>query len=257
MYNSLSDDDKKNMLYKLYVEEQKSLGQIAQILNTYTNKLRRDAKKFNITLRNKSEAQKNALSTGVHKHPTKGLQRTEETKQKIGVGVMDSWQELSEEELNNRKTLAKEQWNKLSDDKKQQMLKLANEAVRKSSKEGSKLEKFLLTKLLSDGYSVDFHKEQILSNSKLQIDLFIPKLNVAIEVDGPSHFENIWGDDTLDKNTKYDQKKQGLLVGRGIKLIRIKQIGDFSKTRASIVYKKLLSLINDINNMSSINYVEY
>lgn len=257
MYNSLSDDDKKNMLYKLYVEEQKSLGQIAQILSTYTNKLRRDAKKFNITLRNKSEAQKNALNTGVHKHPTKGLQRTEETKQKIGVGVMDSWQELSEEELNNRKALAKEQWNKLSDDKKQQMLKLANEAVRKSSKEGSKLEKFLLTKLLSDGYSVDFHKEQILSNSKLQIDLFIPKLNVAIEVDGPSHFENIWGDDTLDKNTKYDQKKQGLLVGRGIKLIRIKQIGDFSKTRASIVYEKLLSLINDINNMSSINYVEY
>lgn len=257
MYNSLSDNDKKNTLYKLYVEEQKSLGQIAQILNTYTNKLRRDAKKFNIALRNKSEAQKNALNTGVHKHPTKGSQRTEETKHKIGMGVMDSWQELSEEELNNRKILAKEQWNKLSDDKKQQMLKLANEAVRKSSKEGSKLEKFLLTKLLSDGYSVDFHKEQILSSSKLQIDLFLPKLNVAIEVDGPSHFENIWGDDTLDKNTKYDQKKQGLLAGKGIKLIRIKQMGDFSKTRANIVYEKLLSLINNKDNISSINHMEY
>jgi very-short-patch-repair endonuclease len=256
MYSKLSDDEKRAVLTKLYLLEQKSLGQIAQELETYPNKIRRDAKKFNIALRNKSDAQKNALQTGVHKHPTKGTQRSDDVKQKIGESVMISWDQLSTEELEARKNSSKEQWQKLSDDQKQNMLKLANEAVRKTSKEGSKLEKFLLQGLLKDGYVVDFHKEQILSNSKLQIDLFLPKLNIAIEVDGPSHFKNIWGDDTLNRNTKYDQKKQGLLVGKGIRLIRIKQNGDFSLSRARGVYSKVLLLIENIN-LDSVSVIEY
>ena len=145
----------------------------------------------------------------------------------------------------------------MSNEKKQEIIKLANAAVRKSSKEGSKLEKFLLQRLLSDGYRVDFHKEQILSNSKLQLDLFIPGINIAIEVDGPSHFENIWGDQALARNTRYDQKKQGLLIGKGIKLIRIKQNGDFSTARASAVYNQLINLLNNTNTIISTSTIEY
>jgi very-short-patch-repair endonuclease len=120
---------------------------------------------------------------------------------------------------------------------------MANEAVRATSKTGSKLEKYLLQKLLADGYKVDFHKEQTLLNTKLQIDLFLPTHNIAIEVDGPSHFEPVWGDDSLNRNKKYDAKKEGLITGKGWGLIRIKQTKDFSKSRADVIYTRLIENI--------------
>ena len=127
------------------------------------------------------------------------------------------------------------------------MQKLAIKAVRKTSKEGSKLEKFILNGLLQNGYKVDFHKEQLLSNTKLQLDIFLPVLNIAIEIDGPSHFAPVWGDDALAKNQDYDQKKAGLLIGKGIKLIRIKQEHDFSIARSNLILNNLLEAINKIS----------
>lgn len=79
-YEDMPDADKKNLIEKLYLMEKKSFQQIAKEYNTYSNKIRRDAKKFDISIRDKSEAQKNALSTGNHKHPTKGTTRSEDTK---------------------------------------------------------------------------------------------------------------------------------------------------------------------------------
>jgi very-short-patch-repair endonuclease len=217
--------------------------------------LRRDALKFNIPIRNKSEAQKVALKEGRHSHPTMGKKRSEEEKQKIGLGVMESWDKLSDKELERRKKIARENWEKLSPDEQQQILKKANSAVRQSSSLGSKMELYILEKLLADGYKVDFHKEQMLVNTKLQIDLFLPTMGVAIEIDGPSHFEPVWGDDALQKNKKYDTKKNGIILGKGLTLIRIKQTKDFSKSRALIVYNQLKELLNNQNNTTS-KYIE-
>lgn len=252
-YNKLSDNQKKQIIKDLYVKQNLSLGDIAEQLNTYPNKIRRDAKKFGISLRDKSDAQKNALKTGKHKHPTKGTKRTEDTVKKIGMGVMQNWADMSKSEKARRTVLAKQQWDNLSDDQKELMQKKAIDAVRKSSKEGSKLEKFILNGLLSKGYRVDFHKEQLLSNTKLQIDIFLPAHNIAIEVDGPSHFEPVWGDDALKKNKTYDSKKTGLLLGKGIKLIRVTQRHDFSKSRASLI---LDSIVETINNTNTANTIE-
>ena len=179
------------------------------------------------------------------------LKRTEETKQKIGNAVMSSWDKLSLKEKQQRQQQSKLQWDNLDEEDKKHRLNLAHQAVRHSSKTGSKLEKFLLNRLLADGYSVDFHKEQILSNTKLQIDLFLPKLNIAIEVDGPSHFLPVWGEDTLKKNIEYDRKKNGLIIGKGLKLIRIKQLHDFSVARANCTYDKLKQAILLINKDNS------
>lgn len=245
-YDNLSKEDKKTILENMYLQQNKSFYDIAKEYDTYANKIRRDAISFKIPIRDKSEAQKNALKVGNHKHPTKGKSRDQVTKDKIGLGVLSSWAELPESELNKRKQSAKKQWADMTEDQKESMLKLANDAVRLSSKLGSKLENFLLSKLLGDGYKVDFHKEQTLSNTKLQMDLFLPKIDVAIEVDGPSHFLPVWGDDTLKKNISYDQKKQGLILGKGWKLIRIKQKKDFSQARANLLYGKLLDLIRSI-----------
>ena len=256
-YESLSDNEKQQILQKEYVANQMSFGSIAEKYNTYPNKLRRDAKKFNISPRSKSEAQKNALLKGTHKHPTKGKKRTEKEKHIIGKGVMQSWDNLSDTELENRKIKARENWNKLSEDEKENMLHKANMAVRESSVKGSKLEIHIMQNLLRDGHVVEFHKEQLLSNTKLQIDLFLPKMGVAIEIDGPSHFEPVWGSDTLAKNKKYDEKKTGILLGKGLILVRIKQTKDYSKTRGDLIYLDLLNTLKQISKKDNTsNYIE-
>ena len=157
------------------------------------------------------------------------------------------WESLDDNELNKRKQKFQKNWSQLSNDEKQHMQRLATTAVRETSKLGSKLEKFLLNKLLQNGYKAEFHKEQTLSNTKLQIDLFLPTINTAIEVDGPSHFLPVWGDDALKKNIAYDQKKQGLIIGKGWVLIRIKQTKDFCNTRANIIFEQLNNLLKDIS----------
>lgn len=239
-YENLSDRDKEKIINKMYVKEKKSFIDIAKELDTYANKIRRDAIKYSIKIRNKSEAQKNAIKTGSAEHPTKGKKRSDQTKEKIGLSVMNSWENLSNKELQQRKNKAKQQWENMDDDHRENMLKLANNAVRLTSKTGSKLEKFIMDGLIKNGYKVDFHKEQSLANTRLQIDIFLPALNTAIEIDGPSHFLPVWGEDALNRNKKYDSKKTGLLLGKGCVIIRIKQTRDFSKSRGRIILQQIL-----------------
>ena len=257
MYQQLSDTDKQKTIHKLYIEEKMSFGEIAVKYETYPNKIRRDAIRFNIPIRDKSAAQKNVLSEGKASHPTKGKQRTTEEKNKIAHGVYSAWGNLSEQDRNKRKKESKQRWEKLDDSVKENMLASAYRAIRKSSTEGSKLEKFLLSELIDNGYRVEFHKEQILSNTKLQIDIFLPEQNLAIEVDGPSHFEPVWGEDSLSKNQKYDRKKTGLILGKGMKLIRIKQTHDFSKARANLLSGKLMQVLKTIeSSKDNLIYIE-
>lgn len=245
-YSLMNDAEKEKIIRKLYEQENRSFIDIANSLGTYANKIRRDAKKFNIKIKNKSEAQKNALISGRHKHPTKDKGHDPETKKKIGLSVVESWDNMSEQELNNRKNKAKENWDKLSNDAKKNMRDKANKAVRVSSKVGSKLETYILERLLKLGYKVDFHKEQSLVNTKLQIDLYIPELSTAIEVDGPSHFLPVWGEETLKRNIAYDKKKTGLILGKGMVIIRVKQISDFSPTRADSIVEQLSAILQNI-----------
>jgi very-short-patch-repair endonuclease len=245
-YDKLSEIEKNKIIQKLYTKENKSFADIAEQYHTYSNKIRRDAIKFKIKIRNKSEAQKNALNSGKHKHPTKGKKLSENIKNKIGNSVLDSWKRLSHKDLEKRKLKARKTWEAKPENEKKEILSLANKAVREASKTGSKLEKFLLKNLLAGGYKVDFHKEQTLVNTKLQIDLFVPSIGTAIEVDGPSHFAPVWGEDALEKNKKYDNKKEGLIIGKGWNLIRIKQQKDFSKARGLIIYSELKAALEDI-----------
>lgn len=238
-YNQLSDSQKKSLLIEQYEGHNRSFQDIAKTCGTYANKIRRDAIKYGIKIRDKSSAQKNALKTGKATHPTKGKVRSDDIKNKIGLSVMQSWENLDSKTLKKRKDTARKNWENLSEDTKENILREANAAVRESSKKGSKLEKFVLNELIKDGYKVEFHKEQSLLNTKLQIDLFLPTLNIAIEVDGPSHFKPVWGQENLKRNKGYDNKKTGLILGKGLVLIRIKQTKDFSKARAQTIYSAL------------------
>ena len=224
MKPNLSSDDTRKFLIEQYVKNGKSTYEIAEQLNTYPNKIRRMLVKSGIELRSKSVAQSNALNTGRHKHPTKGTTRSEEDKIKISDGMYKHWSNMTDEEREKRSEQAKKQWDSMSLRDKENLRKAAAEAVRRAGKEGSKMEKFLHRELTDRGYHVIFHKKGLIPNNRLEIDLFLPELKVAIEVDGPSHFFPIWGESNLQKHIRADAHKSGLLLKAGYIVLRVKHL---------------------------------
>ena len=242
----MSKTERLNFLQKEYVDNKKSFCELAEVSATYPNKLRRDAKYFGLRIRNKSEAQTAVLKSGRANHPTKGQKRPETTRIKISESKAAAWKGLSEEDREAFAATAKENWENRSIDDKKEFRRKAAQAVRQAAEQGSKLEKYLLGVLNQAGYHTQFHKEHLLVNERLQIDLFVPKLNVAIEVDGPSHFLPIWGQKTLQRNQKSDAQKNGLLLGKGLIIVRVRYQSALSHKNKRDISNKLLSLIKQI-----------
>jgi len=217
-------EDNKDFLVREYVENNRSTYWISEKLGTYPNKVRRALKFLGVDLKSKSEAQSNALKSGRHKHPTKGRKRTEEERIKISEGMATHWENMSEDERERRIALAKKQWEEMTENEKSELRSMAAEAVRRASQEGSKIEKFLKEGLTSEGYDVIFHMKGLIPAENLEVDLFVPSLKTAIEIDGPAHFLPIWGEDSLQKNIRSDAKKSGLILSKGYCMIRVKQI---------------------------------
>tara|TARA_R100000808_G_scaffold24059_2_gene54505 strand:+ start:12407 stop:13171 length:765 start_codon:yes stop_codon:yes gene_type:complete len=238
----------KNEKYilELYQQKQWSTYQIAEKLNTYPNKIRRILQKHGIVLRKATDAQKNALDNGRAKHPTKGKQRSEDTKQKISESQGLVWDRLTEKEKLHRSKIGKQAWEQKTDIEKQNLILQAQEAVRESSRKGSKLEHFLLSELGKHKIKVEFHKEHWLQNHNLQIDLYLPTYKVAIEVDGPSHFKPVWGQENLARNIKADQQKTGLILQSNLVMVRIKQDKSLTQRYMRTILQKLLGLLDQI-----------
>ena len=73
------------------------------------------------------------------------------------------------------------------------------------------------------GYVIEYHRKGIIPNANLEVDIYIPDFATAIEIDGPSHFLPIWGDEALRKTIKSDNEKNGLLRYHGIMVLRVSQ----------------------------------
>lgn len=250
--------DKK--IVNMYTNDNKSTYQIAEHFNTYPNKIRRILIKNGIDLKTKSEAQKNAIDSGLAKHPTLGKKRTKEEKLKISSGLKKYWDEMSDEMYKNKVEQSRTRWNKMSDYEKDNMLSSAIEAIRIAGKYGSKLERFLYTEINNAGYRVDFHKKQLIQNQNLEIDMYIPSIKTIIEVDGPSHFLPIWGEEKLQKQIKADLDKSGLILSKGMVIIRIKNLSDSlsltEKEKLRLDILKVLDTIKEKFPPKSERYIE-
>jgi len=199
----------------------KSTYDIASEMGTYPNMINRILKKNGRKIRSKSEAQKQSLENGTSSHPTKGKPRPDSVKLVLSQKSRDNWKDLDETEKQRRIDIARDRWNDLPQDKRDEIAKKANEAVRVASREGSYLEKLLLIKLKELGYDAQHHRH-IIENDKMEVDFYLPALRTAIEIDGPSHFLPIWGEDRLKKVMESDLQKNGLVISHGFCLIRIK-----------------------------------
>jgi very-short-patch-repair endonuclease len=225
-------------IIKMYNEENKSTYEIAEALGTYPNKIRRTLKKHGYELKDKRLAQQNALKSGRSPHPTMGKTRSLEEKIKISGGLVDYWEGMSDEEREERSEQAKTRWKEMSNEQKENMRAKGIEAIQKSAKEGSKLERFLLERLNGLGYEVKFH-QMLIPAEKLEIDLYIPKLKTIIEVDGPSHFLPIWGEERLQKQMNADLRKSGTLLSRGYVVVRVKTVGFESIKRKEDIIEQI------------------
>lgn len=251
----------KETLEEEYVNKKRSFGDIAKEYGTYANAVRRLAHKYEIPIRDKSQAQAAALSSNRHSHPTKGKKRSEAVKIAISEKMAKSWQNISDEEYNRRVENSRKQWESLSDDDKKNIQTLAIAAVRKTSREGSQLEKFLAQHLKDENILIEFHRKGFVANEQLEVDILLPANSIAIEVDGPSHFLPIWGEEALRKTMQADDNKNGLLLLYHIDVIRIKQykknlsMKDMRDIADSVV-AKVKSLLNKTDKNAQIYDIE-
>lgn len=222
----------------------KSAQVIAAEYGTYTQKIYRVLKKAGVKMRDASEAQKLALDEGRSKHPTRGRLLTEEEKLHLSDKIEQVWKDLTPEQLADRKAKTKAVYDARTPDEVAEFRRRAAEGILTASREGSKLEKFLLTKLTESDYKVVFHKKGFILNDKLEIDLLIPSLKVAIEVDGIYHNEDVFNNGSLGKVQNKDDEKNGLLLGAGYVIIRLSNTaktctGSYMRERARVLLAKL------------------
>lgn len=243
----LFSEEGKIYLLSAYVTERKSTGEIAKEKNTYPNMVNRALKFHGIEIRTRSDAQKIALERGVKPHPTKGKEMTQEIKNRIAASVQKKWENMTDEERERRGEQTSEQWKNRTDSEIESIRKKANTKIRESAKHGSKLERYVSIGLQAAGYTVNFHTEMVLENEKMQIDLTLDKngTKIAIEIDGPTHFYPIFGQEQLDRNIRADAEKNGLLLSAGYKVIRIKNLKkNLSDKNMRDLLAKLLTLLN-------------
>ena len=219
---TLCDAERKAFYDECYCRAGQSWPEIAEKIGTYPNRVRRDATKLGIVSRGRADAQKQALRNGRTQHPTEGKSRSEEVKAKISESQGKIWDQLSKEEREYRSQIGLESWENKSDLEKQVFFDKSIKAIHKASKDGSKMENHIFKFLIKEGYRVAKHKEYILQNEKFHIDLYVPECRTAIEIDGPMHFEPVFGEHRLVRRRMADAAKTGLILSSGMALIRVK-----------------------------------
>ena len=239
-------NDFEQKVISLYNDKNQSTYEIAKQLDTYPNKIRRTLIKHGYELKDKSAAQKAALKSGRSSHPTAGKARTDAEKIAISQSLVNYWGEMSDKEKARRVKQAKNNWKNMSVKQKEEMRSKGIAAIRTAAKEGSKMERWVKERLEKAGFFVKAHV-LIIPSENLEIDLYIPDLKTIIEVDGPSHFLPIWGEEKLQKQLNADLRKSGALLSKGYAVIRLKSLGQESLAKRE---EMLSSVVDEVTKIS-------
>lgn len=211
-----------------------SLRDIEKMTGVDHNKMWRYLKKMGIPPRNKSEAQKKVIEEkGIH--PTKGKTLSQETKDKIGESVSKNT------DPQKRRKAGKRGWSKMSPKARRVLCKNAAKKKREAIDKGTKLERYLLVELTMLGYEVTWHCHVPNLPEAMHVDLWL-KPSICIEIDGPTHYLPIYGEEKLDKVKASDAKKNGVLLAAGYRLIRIRHL---AKTVTEVYKRKILKQVKE------------
>lgn len=232
-------------LIDLYENKKLSATAVAKELNTYPNMVIRSLRYLGVEIRDKSESQKLFLEK--NEHPKKGVKISDDAKKKIGQKHLERWKDMDEETRKKISEDKRKEWYNKSDEELDEMRKRAHKAIRKASEEGSKLERDIASGLRDAGYQCFIHDKYTLMNEKMEIDIMIQSEGVAIEVDGVSHFESVWGEERLAKQKDSDNRKNGLITMGGYCLIRVKNAKDkYGKIEIELMIQKIIDIIEQV-----------
>lgn len=219
---------------------------LATELKTHRMTIVRALKSLGVKMRTKSESQ--TLNLKLNGHPLSGKEMSEETKTKISESVHDRYANLTQKEKDRISQDSKMRWEARPDREKEMFRKSGVVAIRDAAKNGSKMEHYIYKGLVEAGYSCQQHK-QVLQNYNLEVDILFTDRLIALEIDGPSHIQPVWGNDALSKTHKADNDKNGLLVLNGYKIIRLQTT---SKNTTNKLLRdslnKVLELLKNIEN---------
>lgn len=237
----------KERLINAYTFEKKSVPIIARELGTNDTKVRRALAFLGVQIRTYAEAQKIALDSGAAMHPTKGKKLSAETIHNISVSRSKAWTDLPEADKEKFRSIKRDQWDNMSPSAKAELQRAAHAAIRESATSGSKTERYVSEALETEGYGVIVHARNLIQSQTLEVDMFIPELKTAIEIDGPSHFIPVWGAEKLNKQQSADTTKQGLLLANGYVMIRVRQLDkSMSVKRMKDIFDLVLAELRQI-----------
>ncbi len=245
--NPIYSESGRKQLDDLYNRQGLPIREIAKVLGTYPVLIFRALKHHGYEIRDKSSAQTLALETGRSTHPTEGTERSQSTKIKIGDSLYSFWKKNGHLLKDKWRQKGLETWNSLSEEKKIEIKQKAAVALKKSSEEGSKLEKFLFNFLSANNVRCVLHKKHLVCAEELEMDLFLPEDAICIEVDGPLHYYPLFGEKDLQKHINSDNRKNGLLLHDGYVIIRVRNLLNYvSETAMREFGKTLLKKITQI-----------
>lgn len=235
---------------ELFENQGLSTYQVAGQLGCNQSHIFRLIKKYNvqnptnpIKVRSKSEAQKRYMEENEHQRT--GTSHSENSKIEISNKMKDFYESPDGDVAKQKiREVREEEWKNKSDDDKRAVvenLRVANREQMKLGK-GSKFENFVAEELMLAGYQVA-QREIGHVPGNMEVDIAIPQYAIAIEVDGPTHWSDIYGAVELQKVQTKDKVKDDALTVAGWDVVRI-QDGSGSTTRARII--RILELLKTV-----------
>ncbi len=246
-------------------QEGMTIRDIAEKISSTYSVVRRILLNAGVSLRSISQAREVSLEKGKSKMPAFTKKHTEETKKAISDKVSKFWEDP--EKLKSHSKQAAERWHAVDDTQREEFLSKAWLGMRKAAEEGSRIERDLLSFFSSKYQRVSAHvplQEIVLhvseEHQKTHVDLlirddFFASLGFSgcvVEVDGPTHFEPIWGEENLTKTQKTDIHKNTVLSKANFLIVRVRcPWRSYSKKRSRLIQEYLAGFFSSYPDVSS------
>ena len=95
--------------------------------------------------------------------------------------------------------------------------------------------------------NIKFNSRTIIGS---ELDIYIPSLSLAFEINGIHHYKPIYGQDTLKRIQKNDRRKKVVCKKKNIKLItiNISKISHFTEKNAQKFFNKITKVIDGVDD---------
>jgi very-short-patch-repair endonuclease len=246
-------------LQKHYVKDKKSTVAIAKMIGGYPEQVNRALKKFGLPIRSKSKASRNFYKQG-GENSRKGYQFTEEEKDKASIVAKDYW--LSDASADAKAKISKSSqamWNDKTDQEKAEAVARLHAGCRVASQQGSRAQKKIAEILRTKyGYATMEGVTELAGIGNLEVDIALPQDGLIIEVDGITHFKQVYSDNRYERAQEHDKRKNDIMTGAGWSVIRVQLTCErYSKGACLKVCEKLNKMISEKNYAKrDVSYVE-